>query len=191
MEPSEELDRIRAIDLIRVGSLPKATAERLAALISRHVAAPCRLRNPSLQGELILLPDRDQADTDYVLERLESQRVEPGTVLVGITTLDLALPIFTHVFGGARRNGHAAVVSLARLRPEFYGLPPDPDLIARRAVAEILHEVGHLAGLSHCSDYSCLMHFAPDVETIDLRGLSYCSSCSAALPGGLLVPPPV
>jgi len=96
------------------------------------------------------------------------------------------LPIFTHVFGGARNGGHTAVVSLARLKPEFYGLPPDPALTTRRAVAEVLHEVGHLAGLAHCDDYRCLMHFSPEVEMIDLRGTTFCRSCAAELPPGFL-----
>jgi archaemetzincin len=78
------------------------------------------------------------------------------------------------------------VVSLARLRQGFYGLPHDETLTARRAVAEVLHEVGHLGGLAHCDRYDCVMHFCPDVETIDLRGASYCDDCAAALPPGFL-----
>jgi archaemetzincin len=74
------------------------------------------------------------------------------------------------------------VVSLARLEQGFYGLPRDTGLTARRAIAEVLHEVGHLAGLAHCDRYDCLMHFCPDVESIDLRGLSFCAECSVALP---------
>ena len=100
--------------------------------------------------------------------------------------LDLGLTLFTFVFGRATRNGRAAIVSLARLGPEQYGLAADSNLTARRAVAEILHELGHVAGLGHCSDVGCIMQFATSVERIDLRGLEFCPSCAAALPRHLL-----
>jgi archaemetzincin len=59
-------------------------------------------------------------------------------------------------------------------------------LTAQRATAEILHELGHVAGLGHCRDASCLMCFSGSVEAVDLRGLAYCAACAAALPPGLL-----
>jgi len=182
MPVGERLDSVRAIHLVPVGALPRAEGERLTALVSRHVGLPCRYVEAPLEGELQLLPGREQADADHALLRLEAHVVEPGTVVVGVTTVDLGLPIFTFVFGGARSGGHTAVVSLARLRPEFYGLPADAELTGRRAVAEILHEIAHLADLGHCDNYSCLMHFSTDVETIDLRGLSFCPDCASELP---------
>jgi archaemetzincin len=90
-------------------------------------------------------------------------------------------PIFTHFFGRSRRGGHALVVSLARLTPAFYGLPADRALTLRRATFEIVHELGHVAGLGHCADPRCLMHFAPTVDGIDNRGTTFCGDCAAAL----------
>ena len=42
-----------------------------------------------------------------------------------MTEGDLAIPTLTFVFGQAQLDGPVAVVSLARLRQEFYGLPGD------------------------------------------------------------------
>jgi archaemetzincin len=186
MQPVEEIEQLQSIRIVPVGSLARAEGERLTALVSRYVALPCHFDETRLADALRFLPGREQADADYLLRRLEQHVVGAGTVVVGIADIDLGLPILTHVFGGARDGGHTAVVSLARLKQEFYGLPADEELTGRRAVAEVLHEVGHLAGLAHCDRYDCVMHFSPDVEAIDLRRLSYCAACALELPAGLL-----
>jgi archaemetzincin len=116
-----------------------------------------------------------------MLERLEAL-ASAGVVVVGIAAVDVAIPIFTFVFGRARQGGRACLVSLARLEPAFYGLPPDSGLLTERAVAEVLHELGHVAGLGHCRDFACLMHFAASVEKIDVRGPGFCDPCALLLP---------
>jgi archaemetzincin len=177
---------IEGVDFVPVGALPAATAGELVARVSRHLAVPCRLRRPDPELYPTLLTGRTQYDAHTLLRDLEARRDAPERILVAVTELDLALLVFTHVFGLARPGGGAAVVSLARLRPELYGLPADAALTLRRATAEILHELGHAAGLDHCQDFTCLMHFAPDVESIDLRGQTFCPHCAATLPPGLL-----
>jgi archaemetzincin len=131
------------------------------------------------------LPDREQLDADALLRNLEA-RAPADVVLVGVTPFDVGVPIFTFVFGRARQGGSAAVVSLARLDPSFYGLPADPEKATRRAVDEILHELGHVAGLRHCEDSSCLMRFVASVDQIDVRGSAFCTPCAARLPHWLL-----
>ena len=90
--------------------------------------------------------------------------------------------------GLARQGGRACIVSLARTDPSFYGLPPDPDLRDERAVAEVLHEMGHLATLEHCPDRGCLMSFAGNVERVDTRGGRFCPACRERLPSWLSRP---
>jgi archaemetzincin len=161
-------------------------AEELAARISRHVSASCRVVDDA-PPELVRLPARDQVDADALLGALEARAAPESAALVGLTLLDLAIPVFTFVFGRARQGGRVAVVSLARLDPAFYGLAPDPDLLARRAVQEVVHELGHLASLAHCADAACIMSFAGSVEKVDLRGSRFCDSCRVGLPGWLRV----
>ena len=93
------------------------------------------------------IPNRDQLDANALLEALEARAARDARLLVGVTAEDIAIPVFTFVFGLARQGGRACVVSLARTDPSFYGLPPDPALRDERAVAEVLHEMGHLATL--------------------------------------------
>jgi archaemetzincin len=82
------------------------------------------------------------------------------------------------VFGQAQLNGTAAVISLARLRQEFYGMPPNPALLAARARKEALHECGHMLGLVHCADRGCVMSLATGIRALDGKGAAFCAACS-------------
>jgi predicted Zn-dependent protease len=178
---------IEAVWFHAEAALAPAVGEDIVAAASRHIAVPCRLQPRPWENRPRRLEGREQVDADGLLAALEAS-AGSGSVHIGLTVLDLGLALFTFVFGRATRNGRAAVVSLARLGPEQYGLAADRNLTVRRAVAEILHELGHVGGLGHCSDVACVMQFASSVERIDLRGLKFCPSCAAALPRQLLFP---
>jgi archaemetzincin len=170
-----------AVDLLPVGALPAGAVQALAARVSRRVEVPCHVLPPG-ELEALRIPGRDQLDANALLEALESRISGDSRILVGVTGEDIAIPVFTFVFGLARSGGRACVVSLARADPAFYGLLPDPDLQLDRTVAEILHELGHLATLEHCPDRACLMSFAGSVERVDARGSRFCAQCAARLP---------
>lgn len=173
---------IEGIRVVLLEGLPERLATQVLARLSRRVRVPCRVAASPGGIEPRALPGREQVDADHLLAQLESAEIPEGEILLALTGLDLGNPVFTFFFGRARRGGRAALVSLARLSPSFYGLPEDEGATARRAVLEILHEIGHLAGLAHCESWTCLMHFCTDVTAIDNRGTTFCEACSAALP---------
>jgi archaemetzincin len=184
-EPGATVD---ALDLLPVGPLPEETLDELTARLSRHVELPCRALAPPPTLVLPRLSGRGQVDAGVLLAALESLPRRTGHLLVGLTPEDLAMPVFTFVFGLARTGGEATIVSLARLDPAFYGLDPDPALRDRRVVSEIRHELGHLSGRGHCPDRSCLMSFAGTIEKVDTRGERFCSDCARELPAWLSGP---
>jgi archaemetzincin len=170
-----------AVQLLPVGRLPPGTIETIAARLSRRIQLACHVLAPR---ELTVrrIPNRDQVDAGTLLAALEARAVADGSLLVGVTGDDIAIPVFTFVFGLARQGGPACVVSLARTDPAFYGLPSDLALRDERAVAEILHEMGHLATLEHCPNRGCLMSFAGNIERVDTRGSIFCPACTGRLP---------
>jgi archaemetzincin len=93
----------------------------------------------------------------------------------------LYIPILTFVFGEAQIGGPCGVVSIHRLRQEFYGLPPDLDLLRQRLAKEAVHEIGHTLDLTHCEDYQCAMAPSHAVEWIDLKESALCESCQAGV----------
>lgn len=108
--------------------------------------------------------------------------VPPDTLkLLGVTAMDLCIPILTYVFGEAQLGGTAAVVSLARLRQEHYGLEPDRSLLLERLRRESLHELGHTFGLTHCPSRDCVMHLSNTVMDVDTRGREFCRGCQTVV----------
>jgi archaemetzincin len=124
---------------------------------------------------------RRQYGSIAVLEML--LRFCPGDAgkLLAVTDRDLFVPVLTFVFGQAQLAGRVAVVSLARLRQEFYGLPPNREALLERAAKEALHETGHMFGLVHCAERSCAMSLATNVRQIDAKQAGFCAPCKARL----------
>lgn len=127
--------------------------------------------------ELYYAADRNQYYSTLILAQLIKQLPEDGLKIVGITQVDLFIPILTFVFGEAQLNGVGALVSTFRLRNEFYGLVPNEKLFHERIVKELVHELGHTFGLVHCPDYNCVMHSSTYVEDTDLKQARYCPNC--------------
>ena len=97
-------------------------------------------------------PMRDQYSSRLMLSAPLELVPAPDRVL-GVTNVDLFMPILTFVFGEAQLGGRAALISTHRLSPTYYGIPPSPPVFCERAVKEALHELGHTYGLLHCPDY--------------------------------------
>ncbi|PIU44788.1 MAG: hypothetical protein COS95_07175 [Ignavibacteriales bacterium CG07_land_8_20_14_0_80_59_12] len=103
--------------------------------------------------------------------------------ILGVTSVDLFVPVLTYVFGEAQLDGPIAVVSTYRLDETLYGLPPSPKLAAARLLKEAIHELGHTFGLIHCHEFECVMHSSTAVEEIDLKSAQFCVACEGRLRG--------
>lgn len=108
-----------------------------------------------------------------------------GNRALGIADADLYAPGLNFVFGLADIEGRRALISLARLRPEFYGSPPDDALFLERAAKEAVHELGHTYGLGHCRDPRCVMYFSNTLHDTDLKGPGFCTACREKLNRGI------
>jgi archaemetzincin len=120
---------------------------------------------------------RNQYYSTKILKEMLGNLPQDTLKLLGVTDKDLCIPILTYVFGEAQVGGTAAVVSLARLRQEHYGLTPDRPLLLERLRKESLHELGHTFGLYHCPSRDCVMHLSNTVVDVDTRGRDFCRGC--------------
>lgn len=188
--PEPQASAVALLEVVPLGGLARDRAAHLSARLSRHVGVPCRLAASLELDAVARLAGREQFDAQALLE-IVARRAPSALPVVGLglTAQDVGLPLFSFVFGLARTAGaRAAVVSLARLDPAFEGLPPDDETAARRALAEMVHELGHVAGLLHCRAPDCVMRFAGSVAQADARGGAFCRACRARLPRWLQAP---
>ena len=120
---------------------------------------------------------RKQYNSSLLLAKLVDIKPKDALRILGITDLDLFIPILTFVFGEAQLDGPTAIVSIHRLRNEFYGLPKNDKLLLERLEKEAIHELGHTFDLVHCRNDLCVMNTSTYVENIDLKPLDVCHSC--------------
>lgn len=126
-------------------------------------------------------PRRNQYNSTAVISSVLEQFGGNDQKVLGITGVDLFVPVLMFVFGEAQLDGTAALVSTFRLDETLYGLPANRTLLQERLVKEAIHELGHTFGLIHCHNYDCVMHSSTSVEEIDVKSALLCRSCREIL----------
>jgi archaemetzincin len=150
--------------------------EHLAAGLARVFHTPCQIRPDLFDISFSWEPQRGQYYSSAIIQQLERSAKSNARVL-GVTSCDLFVPVLTFVFGEAQLEGNCAVVSTARLKEEFYGLPRSEERMRERLLKEAAHELGHTFGLRHCIDWSCVMASSHSVELLDVKNPEFCPAC--------------
>jgi archaemetzincin len=165
--------------LLPVGKVESSLLEELRSGICQRLNVGCKSLEIDLDPILAYHAERQQFHSSEILQAMQSIARPKDCHLLGVTGVDLYIPILKYVFGEAQLGGPCAIVSFHRLRQEFYGLGADDALLRERLLKECIHELGHTLDLRHCQDYRCAMASAHAVEWIDLRETSLCDSCQA------------
>lgn len=170
---------MKKLQLLPVGAVDLRLLDWLAKALSDAFHIPTETLSPPLETSFALHAERQQYHSSEILASMQRYVNSQTWRLLGVTGLDLYIPILTFVFGEAQTDGKCALVSYHRLRQELYGLPEDIDLLARRLLVESVHELGHTLHLAHCSAYRCVMAPSHAVEWIDIKESAFCEDCLA------------
>ena len=177
---SEKSIHKMSILLVPVGETDKKVIERLQVdlgkIFNKHVETGQGMPHPDYAYN----KKRNQYLSTAILKTLMEQKEYMAyEKVLGIVDQDLYVPELNFVFGEAGRK--AAVISLTRLRQEFYRLPQEQSLFYKRALTEAVHELGHTYGLGHCRNPYCVMFFSNSLMDTDRKGPEFCPECKRKL----------
>lgn len=162
----------RLLLLVSVGNPPPGFLREVEEPLRSHLAIVCQhgakpLTNPAYAFN----KDRQQYHANAIMRRIVPL-LEPGQrFAMGVADVDLFVPDTPFVFGEADREARVAVVSTFRLKGAA------AETARRRMQVEVLHQAGHLLGLSYCEDPRCVMFLAQSPADVDRKGMTVCSLC--------------
>ncbi len=169
MESKIRIIPINAVDGVFLDRLSLCVEERFLsrAVIERSLALSRGALNAT-RGQLFVSTLTGKA--------LQAHPDHDGPLLV-LTDFDLYKTSHRFVFGDADEAQSVAVVSLHRLRPEFYGEERDPNVLFQRTLKECVHELGHIFGLHHCFNPRCGMYYSNSIFETDNKTSYFCELC--------------
>lgn len=158
------------------------------------------LKQLEARGRTAIRSRRKQVNAKDINDNLRALLPADGFTLCGVTMHDIYKSSMNYLFGLAFLTSKVGVFSFYRHQPnspdcEFHHgqltrQPGDDDVLLRRALQTLTHEIGHTFGLKHCVFFSCLMQGAnsleeaenrmPDLCPVCLRKLLWCSRAESA-----------
>jgi len=169
------------IGILPVGQVDATITRRIQEKLTRVIPhTMCSVIDSQLSlSEKAFDRKRKQYRSNVILSEIQSYAARKKELdrVLGVVDADLFVSELNFVFGEAACPGKAALISLWRLKPEFYGAPPNVELFTERSLKEAVHELGHTLGLRHCSRSSCVMYFSNSISDTDRKQSLFCDRC--------------
>jgi archaemetzincin len=127
--------------------------------------------------------NRSQYNASKILKKISQYaNTKSYFLLLGIVDEDIYWKRLNFAFGRARRSSYVkrageALISITRLKEEFYNRPEKASLLHLRMLKEAIHELGHVFGLDHCTN-KCIMQFSNHLAKTDEKPPKFCDSCA-------------
>ncbi len=164
------------ISIVPINAMEPAFLERLALCIEERFLFSCRVDRTLRVPRTTLNSVRKQLFFNTLVSRVAAQETSSDVRLV-LTEYDLYKTSHQFVFGDASEEQRVALVSMHRLRNEFYGERGDDNVLFQRTLKEAVHDLGHALGLKHCFNSRCAMYFSNSIFDTDNKLSHFCDSC--------------
>jgi len=168
------------IAIYPIGNIESCLTDSIGREVQRIFGYRTEVVSHIAQLEFALNFERQQYYSTMILEKLTAAASARDLKLLGITAVDLFIPILTYVYGEAQIGGKACIISTCRLSEGISSSDPGHRL-HDRAVKEALHELGHTFKLRHCPERSCIMHYCRSIQDVDRKSDHLCRHCRILL----------
>lgn len=165
------------INICPIGFVEEEILAHIVDCIEKRCGVGCVVSSRMETPQYAYDDKRCQYNSKLILKHMITCCPEGSLGFMGVTHLDLYVPILKYVFGLSQVEGKCSVISIHRLRPQFYELPPDPSLLRARIEKTALHELGHAIGLTHCRNRHCVMYSSTKIEHTDTKEPTFCLTC--------------
>jgi archaemetzincin len=166
--------------LVPVGEVPTFILNFIREELE-GLSIECRLMDKIAIPKEAFYKMRSQYDAKIVMDILsnnaEARFIDRSMPTMLITNYDLFYGSSSFIFGLEYPARSCSIISLARLRPEFYGEHPATGVLAERTMKEVMHELGHHICMDHCQNSKCVMSMSSSVKEIDKKDKDFCDRC--------------
>jgi archaemetzincin len=174
---------VSRIGIVPVNTIDSSFVARLALCLEERFLFACEVERTLRVPRTALNGVRKQLFFNTLVAKLAAQPPAEGLRLA-VTDFDLYKISHQFIFGDASEEHRIAVVSLHRLRSDFYGEQSDENLLFQRTLKEAVHDLGHALGLKHCFNPRCAMHFSSSIFDTDNKLSHFCEGCERKVGAG-------
>jgi archaemetzincin len=165
------------ISIVPINAIEASSLERLALCLEERFLFTCRVESTVSIPRTSLNSVRKQMFLNTLVSRVTATPATEGAIRLVITDYDLYKTSHQFIFGEGNEEQRVAVVSLHRLRSDFYGERSDPNLLFQRTLKEAVHDLGHALGLKHCFNARCAMYVSNSIYDTDNKLSHFCENC--------------
>jgi len=169
------------IRIIPLGNVQKHILDAVQAELQDRLEAKCRIMEQHDIPKESFNQWRKQYNAEAVMDSLSkslsAKFIDKDIPTLIITDMDLYYSGLNFIFGLEDPEKSSAIVSIARLKTEFYDGRPNQQKLLERTIKEVVHEMGHYIGLDHCHNNYCVMCFSPSIQDVDTKDKNFCKEC--------------
>lgn len=175
-----EEDNKVGVALVAIGKVDTQVLEELKNGLEDIFNRQIFISKPRQEPDYAFDEERGQYYSSAILDNISKEKeYVPFEKVLAVVDHDLYVPDLNFVFGEATQR--IALISITRLRQEYYDLPQDLYIFNRRILTEAVHELGHTYGLGHCHNSHCVMFFSNSLIDTDSKGYEFCPRCKKRL----------